>query len=65
MTIREVARLAGVSIATVSRTINNPSKVSSGTRYKVAEIISRYKFRPNENARGLARQRSKTESRTG
>jgi LacI family repressor for deo operon, udp, cdd, tsx, nupC, and nupG len=39
VSIKEVARLAGVSIATVSRCINNPEKVTEKTRIKVQDAI--------------------------
>ena len=38
-TIRDIAKLAGVSVATVSRIINHSGKVSSNTKDKVEKII--------------------------
>jgi LacI family transcriptional regulator len=58
MNIREVARLAGVSTATVSRTINGSDKVSPETADKVREAIRQLKFYPNDNARALGSGRS-------
>ncbi|GHU14963.1 LacI family transcriptional regulator [Spirochaetia bacterium] len=51
--IRDVAKLAGVSTATVSRVINDPEKVRSGTRQRVESAISKSNYRPNYFARGL------------
>jgi LacI family repressor for deo operon, udp, cdd, tsx, nupC, and nupG len=45
--IKEVARLAGVSIATVSRCINKPEKVTEQTRLKVASAIENTGYTPN------------------
>jgi LacI family transcriptional regulator len=53
MTIRDIARLAGVSVATVSRALNNRPDVAPATRKAVLEIVAREGFRPNATARGL------------
>ncbi|MGM8932034.1 LacI family DNA-binding transcriptional regulator [Salinicola halophyticus] len=45
--IREVARLAGVSVATVSRTLKTPDVVSPGTREKVLAAVEKTGYRPN------------------
>jgi DNA-binding LacI/PurR family transcriptional regulator len=58
MNIREVARVAGVSTATVSRTINGSDKVSPETAERVREAIRQLKFYPNDNARALGSGRS-------
>lgn len=47
MTIDEVASLAGVSIATVSRVLNNTDKVKAATRKKVLDVIEDLGYRPN------------------
>lgn len=54
--IREVAKLAGVSPATVSRVINGTAKVSAEKRAKVLQAISSTDFVPNEVARSLFRK---------
>ena len=51
--IREVARLAGVSPATVSRVINGSANVSEQKRERVLQVISQTEFVPNEAARAL------------
>lgn len=58
MNIREVARLAKVSTATVSRTINGSDKVKPETRQRVQRAIEELKFYPNTWARALGSGRS-------
>ena len=53
--IKEVAKLAGVSIATVSRYINNPDQVKDKTRIKVQEAINETGYAPNKLARNFRR----------
>lgn len=53
-TIYEVSKLAGVSLATVSRVINNSSSVRDKTRQKVEAAMSELKYRPNSIAQSLA-----------
>jgi len=55
MSIKKVANIAGVSIATVSRFFNNPSKVSETTREKVADAIEQINYSPNALAQNLRR----------
>jgi len=57
-TINDVARLSGVSKRTVSRVINNSSKVGKATREKIQKIIDEMHYSPNAQARGLAARRS-------
>lgn len=56
--IKEVAKLAGVSIATVSRTINFPDKVSESTRLRVEDAIRETGYQPNSLARSFRRGRT-------
>jgi len=58
-TMRDVARLAGVSIATVSFTVNNTKPVSAPTRQKVEDAMVALGFRRNELARALASKQSR------
>ena len=60
MNIRKVAKEAGVSVATVSRTFNFPDKVSAATRIKVEAAAARLKYVPNASARNLRTQNTKT-----
>lgn len=57
-TIEDVAAIAGVSIATVSRAINEPTKVADGTRRRVNEAIARTGYTTNAMARSLRMRRS-------
>jgi len=58
VSIKEVARLAGVSIATVSRCINNPEKVTERTRLKVEDAIVQTGYSPNTLAQSFRRGRT-------
>jgi DNA-binding LacI/PurR family transcriptional regulator len=60
ITIRDVARTAGVSTQTVSRVLNNRSDVSTETRTRVQEVIASLGYSPNVFARNLSRGRSNT-----
>ncbi|MDE0590087.1 LacI family DNA-binding transcriptional regulator [Halocynthiibacter sp. C4] len=57
-TIEDVAKLAGVSIATVSRAIRTPEKVAESTRKKVTAAIARTGYTANAMAQNLRMQRS-------
>ncbi|MDO5018035.1 MAG: LacI family DNA-binding transcriptional regulator [Lagierella massiliensis] len=56
LNIKEIAHLAGVSSATVSRVINDSGYVSEDTRQKVIRIIEKYNYVPNLAARSLSRK---------
>ncbi|WP_261640176.1 HTH-type transcriptional regulator GalS [Erwinia mallotivora] len=60
ITIRDVAREAGVSVATVSRVLNNSSAVTAETRDMVLSVVDALGYRPNANAQALATQVSDT-----
>lgn len=53
-TIKDVAKLAGVSVATVSRVVNKNGYVNKETEQKVAKAIADLHYEPNAVARGLA-----------
>lgn len=58
--IKDVAKEAGVSIATVSRVLNDVDVVNEETKRKVVEAINKLGYRPNIIARSLKTQRTKT-----
>lgn len=58
VTIKEVAREAGVSAQTVSRVINDRPDVAPETRDRVRTVIKRLGYQPSALARSLIQQRS-------
>jgi len=58
ISIKQVAELAGVSIATVSRYINNPEQVKRDTRERVKAAIEKTGYSPNSLARNFRRGKS-------
>lgn len=58
--IKDVAREAGVSIATVSRVLNDIDVVNEDTKKKVLDAIKKLGYRPNIVARSLKTQKTKT-----
>lgn len=59
-TMREVAKLAGVSVATVSRVLNQNGYVNQETEKRVREAIQQLNYKPNEVARSLYKKSSRT-----
>lgn len=60
ITIKDVARAAGVSVATVSRVFNDSGPVSPVTRTRIREVASRLRYTPDEAARSLIMRRTST-----
>ncbi|MFI5937403.1 LacI family DNA-binding transcriptional regulator [Actinoplanes sp. NPDC051494] len=60
VTLADVARLAGVSVATASKAINARAQVAEATRQRVLLAASELSFRPNALARGLISGRTRT-----
>ena len=60
VTIRDVARRAGVSRQTVSRAINNKAEISAETRERVLQVVREMGYRPSSIARGLKTDRTLT-----
>lgn len=60
MTIYDISKKAGVSIATVSRVLNGSDKVRPSTKKKVMDIIEKYDYAPNAFARGMGLHSLKT-----
>ena len=60
ITIYDVAKEAKVSMATVSRVVNNNTNVKEDTRLRVQEVIKKLRYTPNAVARGLASKKTTT-----
>lgn len=60
MNIYDIAELSGVSIATVSRVVNDSPKVSEKTKMKVRAVMEANNYTPNVFARGLGLNSMKT-----
>lgn len=60
MNIKDIAKIAGVGIGTVSRVINNHPDVKDETREKIKKIIKESNYIPNNSARNLKMVNSKT-----
>ena len=60
MNIYDISEQSGVSIATVSRVINNSGYVSEKTRKKVMAVIEKNSYSPNAFARGMSTSSMKT-----
>ena len=56
MTIKDIARLSGCGVATVSRVLNDHPDVSDETRRKVMAVVEEQGFQPNNNAKHLKKQ---------
>ena len=61
ITLRQVAMLAGVSLATASRVINNRPGVRPEVRARVWQVIREHGYEPNPIARSLAAARGRRE----
>ncbi len=59
VTVKDIARAAGVSIATVSRVLNNPTLVAAGKQEAVLQALRSHDYIPNQQARSLISRRSK------
>jgi LacI family transcriptional regulator len=59
LNLEDIARLAGVSRSTVSRVINDDSRVSDAVRARVKAVIAEHNYHPNAAARSLASRRSR------
>lgn len=58
MTIKDIAKLAGVSVSTVSRVLNERPDVSVENRQRVLSVIQEYNYIPNNSARNLVKTTS-------
>lgn len=60
VTIRDVARAAGVSIATVSRVLNDAARVTDDTRERVRSVVARMGYAPHGGTRSQSLRRTRT-----
>ncbi len=60
MNIRELAKVAGVSVATVSRVLNHPQTVAPETKDKILALMEELDYKPNWFARGLNLNKTET-----
>ncbi len=56
MTIKDIARESGYAVGTVSRVLNNHPDVSEKARKRIMEVVEKYHFRLNNNAKHLKQQ---------
>jgi LacI family transcriptional regulator len=59
ISMKRISELTGVSIATVSRVINNNGRFSRDTRENVLKVIHKYGYTPNALAQGLRKNKTK------
>ena len=60
ITIRDVARICGVGVSTVSRAINNHPDINPETKEKILQVIKENDYVPNNSARNLKRSDART-----
>ena len=58
ITVKEIAELSGVSVATVSRVINQNGRFSAETEQRVRQVIEKYDYQPNQLAKGLRQRKT-------
>lgn len=60
LTIKDIARICGVGIGTVSRAINNDPGINEMTKERILEVVEEYHYVPNNSARNLKMAESNT-----
>ena len=58
VTIKDIARMAGVSVTTVSRALNNAPEINGETRLRIMELCRKEGYRTNLLARSLSSSRT-------
>lgn len=58
ITIKDIAKLASVSVSTVSRVINHDPSVADATQKKVSKVINEYHYQPSMIARGMVSKKT-------
>lgn len=59
VTIKDIARAAGVSVSTVSRALNSTGRINSSTQERIREIVDEMGYKPNMAAQSLKTQRTR------
>jgi LacI family transcriptional regulator len=59
-TIKDIARLAGVSVTTVSKALNSYKDIKPATKTKILKIVKELNYRPNSSARSLVLRKTNT-----
>ena len=60
ITIKDIAKMCGCGVSTVSRALNNHPDINEETRNKIMSVVSEYNFIPNNSARNIRISDSKT-----
>ena len=60
ITIKDIAKMCGCGVSTVSRALNNHPDINEETRKKIMAVVKEYNFVPNNSARNLKITDSKT-----
>lgn len=60
ITIKDIAKICGCGVSTVSRALNNHPDINEETRNKILDVVNKYNFIPNNSARNLKITDSKT-----
>lgn len=58
VTIKDIAKAAGVSHTTVSRALNNSSLIKNETKQKIRQLAKEMNYLPNYSAKGLVNQKN-------
>ena len=60
VTLKDIAKMCGVSVATVSNVLNDKPKVSEKTKRRVLKVVKETGYQPNYYAQGMRRKKSST-----
>ena len=60
ITIKDIARICGVGVSTVSRAMNDYNDINKETKEKILRVMKEYNYVPNNSARNLKRLESNT-----
>ena len=60
MNLKEIAKICGVSVATVSNVLNDKPKVSEKTKQKILQVVEQTGYQPNYFAQGMRKKKTRT-----